>query len=126
MLKDFVLSAVKPITILLEAYRVFNGTLFGYPDNEIVHPESKHNMKYDEHNIYVEKSISLHAELPGLILNEATTSITVGDNSFDILVSDLWMKREQYYRIKNQGIPKSDDIYNISEKSDIIVKIIFF
>ena len=27
MLKDFVLSAVKPITILLEAYRVFNGTL---------------------------------------------------------------------------------------------------
>jgi len=35
------------------------------------------------------------------------------------------MKREQYYKIKNQGITKSnDDIYNISQKSDIIVKII--
>ena len=80
----------------------------------------------DEHNIYVEKSISLHAELAKLILNETTISITIGDKSFDILVSNLWMKREQYYRIKNQGIPKSDDIYNISEKSDIIVKIFFF
>jgi len=103
---------------------------FDNSGNEIIvlcEPELPENIKIDdEHNIYVEKSISLHAELPRLILNEATTSITIGDNSFDILVSDLWMKREQYYRIKNQGIPKSDDIYNISEKSDIIVKIIFF
>jgi hypothetical protein len=35
------------------------------------------------------------------------------------------MKREQYYRIKNQGLTKSDDdIYDVSEKADIIVKII--
>jgi len=41
------------------------------------------------------------------------------------LVSELSMKREQYYKIKNQGITKpNDDIYNVSQKSDIIVKII--
>ena len=31
---------------------VFAGSLFGYPDNEIILPESKNNLKYDENNIY--------------------------------------------------------------------------
>jgi hypothetical protein len=35
------------------------------------------------------------------------------------------MKKVQYYRIKNQGLTKvKDDIYDVSEKADIIVKII--
>jgi hypothetical protein len=33
-------------------------------------------------------------------------------------------KKEQYYRIKNQGLTKvKDDIYDVSEKADIIVKL---
>jgi hypothetical protein len=41
------------------------------------------------------------------------------------LVSELSMKREQYYKIKNQGITKPNDyVCNFSQKSDIIVKII--
>jgi hypothetical protein len=36
----------------------------------------------------------------------------------------LYMKKEQYYRFKRQGISKAKrDIYNINDKSDIIVKI---
>jgi hypothetical protein len=31
---------------------VFSGSLFGYPENEKIIPESKNNMKYDENNIY--------------------------------------------------------------------------
>jgi hypothetical protein len=31
---------------------VFSGSLFGYPDNEIIVPETKNNLKYDENNIY--------------------------------------------------------------------------
>ena len=31
---------------------VFPGSLFGYPENEDIIPESKNNMKYDEKNIY--------------------------------------------------------------------------
>ena len=36
------------------------------------------------------------------------------------------MKKEQFYKIKNQGITKvkENDIYDLSEKGDIIVKII--
>jgi hypothetical protein len=34
------------------------------------------------------------------------------------------MKREQHYRIKNQGLSKiKKDIYDVSEKTDIIVTI---
>ena len=67
----------------------------------------------------------MQTELPNLILNNSCISIMVGDKSFDILVSELYVKREQYYRIKNQGLTKiKDDIYDVSEKADIIVKII--
>ena len=50
----------------------------------------------------------------------------IGDKIFYILSSELFIKREQYYRIKNQGLTKinEEDIYNVSEKADIIVKII--
>ena len=35
------------------------------------------------------------------------------------------MKKEQYYTIKNMGLSKiKNDIYDITEKADIIVKII--
>jgi hypothetical protein len=36
------------------------------------------------------------------------------------------MRKEQFYRIKNEGLSKvNDDIYNVTEKADIIVKITF-
>jgi hypothetical protein len=64
-------------------------------------------------------------ELPSLILNNDSIIIEIGDQRYHILVSELSIKREQYYKIKNQGITKpNDDIYNVSQKSDIIVKII--
>jgi len=37
---------------IYEIISVFTGSLFGYPENEKVLPESKQNMKYDEYNIY--------------------------------------------------------------------------
>jgi hypothetical protein len=40
------------------------------------------------------------------------------------MLSELYLKQEQYYIFKNMGISKiKNDIYNISEKNDIIVKI---
>ena len=42
-----------------------------------------------------------------------------------IISSQLYIKKEQTYSIKNVGLVKSKkDIYDLSEKSDIIVKII--
>ena len=68
----------------------------------------------------------MQTDLPNLILNDSSINIMIGDKTFYILVSELLMKREQYYRIKNQGLTtiNEEDIYNVSEKADVIVKII--
>ena len=51
--------------------------------------------------------------------------IQIGDKEFEIPSSKLFMKRDQNYIIKNQGLSKiKKDIYDVSEKADIIVKII--
>jgi hypothetical protein len=78
----------------------------------------------DENNLYIETEISVYKDLPNLIIYDGFIDINIGDMSFDIPVSKLSMKKEQYYRIKNQGLSKiKKDIYDVSEKTDIIVKI---
>ena len=98
-------------------------------NNEIIvlcEPELPEGVKIDDdNNIYIEKTINMQTELPSLVLNNESIIVEIGDKQYYILVSELTMKREQYYKIKNQGITKpNDDVCNISQKSDIIVKII--
>ena len=51
--------------------------------------------------------------------------VNIGDKEIEIPISELYMKREQCYRIKDEGIIKSDITeYNVA-KSDIIIKLIF-
>ena len=103
----------------------FNGN---NTDNEIIvicEPELPDDIKIDEdNNICIETELYAYNDLPELILKNTDISVVVGDKVFDIPISELHMKREQYYRIKNKGLAKcKDDIYDISEKADIIVKI---
>jgi DnaJ-class molecular chaperone len=98
-------------------------------NNEIIvlcEPELPEGVKIDDdNNIYIEKTINIQTQLPSLVLNNDSITIEIGDQRYHILVSELSMKREQYYKIKNQGITKpNDDICNVSQKSDIIVKIV--
>ena len=98
-------------------------------NNEIIvlcEPELPEGVKIDDdNNIYIEKTINMQTELPNLVANDGSITIEIGDHTFYILVSELTMKREQYYKIKNRGFTKpNDDIYNVSQKADIIVKII--
>ena len=98
-------------------------------NNEIIvlcEPELPEGVKIDDdNNIYIEKTINIQTELPNLISNDASLTIEIGDLRYYILVSELSLKREQYYKIKNRGITKpNDDVCNVSQKSDIIVKII--
>jgi len=98
-------------------------------NNEIIvlcEPELPEGVKIDDdNNIYIEKTINMQTELPNLVANDESITIEIGDLRYYILVSELSMKREQYYKIKNQGITKpNDDICNVSQKADIIVKII--
>jgi curved DNA-binding protein CbpA len=79
----------------------------------------------DDNNICVKKEICVQDELRDLIYDNKSIKINIGEKEYDILVSNLHIKREQYYRIKNTGLSKiKKDIYDVSEKTDIIVKII--
>lgn len=79
----------------------------------------------DDNNILVDYQIDIIKDLPTILYSNKPIVIQIGDRSIDFSPSNLYMKREQFYRIKNAGISKiKKDIYDISEKTDIIVKII--
>ena len=79
----------------------------------------------DDNNIFITKEIYGYSDLLNMILLNEYIQITIGEKEYDIPISNLYMKREQYYRIKNEGLSKvKRDIYDVSEKSDIIVKIV--
>jgi curved DNA-binding protein CbpA len=121
-------------------YKLFvNGELFLVPlwHNEshfdssgceiivICDPELPNDITIDEdNNIIVEMEIDKN-ELIENLLNDGSIKVNIGEKEYDIFLSNLYMKREQTYRIKNIGISKiKKDIYDVSDKSDIIVNII--
>lgn len=78
----------------------------------------------DENNIHTEIFIDLKNDIPELLKNNRNLSVKIGDNEYTIYLSKLNIKQEQYYKIKNEGISKiKNDICDITEKADIIVKI---
>jgi hypothetical protein len=91
----------------------------------ICEPELEQNVKIDDdNNIYIETQIIMNDLFYEKIKENTHIDLQIGEKSFIIPVSELYMKREQYYKIKNQGISKiKKDIYDITEKADIIVKI---
>jgi curved DNA-binding protein CbpA len=79
----------------------------------------------DDNNIFITKEIYGYNDLHNMILLNKSIQIIIGEKEYEIPISNLYMKREQYYKIKNEGLSKEKrDIYDVSEKSDIIVKII--
>jgi hypothetical protein len=78
----------------------------------------------DDNNIYVETVIYGYRDLVSLILEDGSIHVDIGEKEYKIPVSQLNMKQEQYYRIKNEGISKiKKDMCDVAERSDIIVKI---
>jgi curved DNA-binding protein CbpA len=77
----------------------------------------------DDNNIHIETKIDFN-NLAKLIGENKNMTIIIGNKEVYIPVSELYMKKEQYYRIKQQGLSKiKHDIHNVSEKADIIIKI---
>jgi len=78
----------------------------------------------DDNNICIQKEINMENELIQLFKENQVISVNIFNKVYEIPVSQLYIKREQIYRIKNEGLTKpKKDIYDVSEKTDIIVKI---
>jgi|LauGreDrversion4_2_1035121.scaffolds.fasta_scaffold275377_2 curved DNA-binding protein CbpA len=78
----------------------------------------------DDNNICIETVLDVNLA-PNMILNNTSIPIKIGNKELSIQISQLYMKKEQFYRIKNEGLSKiKRNIYDVSEKTDIIVKII--
>jgi len=96
-------------------------------DNIIVKciPELPENITIDEYN-------NIHIFLKVLftfsLVDQNIISFYLGEKRFDIPINDLYIKKTQSYVFHKQGISKinENDIYNIDEKSDIIVKLCFY
>ena len=90
-------------------------------------PKLQEQITIDENNnIYYETNINIVSELPNLIKNKKFVSLEIGEKWFSIPLDRLQLKEEQLYRFKGQGIARilEKDMYTVSDKSDIIVKII--
>ena len=104
---------------------------FDAPDGtEIIvlcQPTIEDNIVLDENNhIYVNVCINIETELSHILKSDKFVSCTIGKKVFSIPISKLFIKEEQIYTFKEQGISQvsEKDIYNVSKKSDIIIKII--
>jgi len=88
-------------------------------------PELPDGMKLDDdNNLYIDTYISAYNDLPGMLVSNKDILVYIGNMKLSIPLSNLFMKKEQYYRFNRQGISKiKRDIYNINDKSDIIVKV---
>jgi len=80
-------------------------------------PQLESGMSIDEdNNLYVETQINTFFE---------NINITIGNKTFVIPHEELYMKRKQLYKFKGQGVAKiKDNIYDVTERADIVVKIV--
>ena len=82
-------------------------------------PQLDSGMSIDEdNNLFLETKIDLN-------LDRSHIPVTIGNKTFEIPRQELYMKREQLYRFKGQGVSKiKDNIYDVTERADIVVKVI--
>lgn len=133
-LKDIIEHNIYKLYVDDQLYLVplwHNELYFDAPDgSEIIvlcQPKLLTNISIDENNnIYYEKFIKIREELEYLIKNTKLVSIEIVGKLFSIPLDKLYLKEEQFYKFKGQGIAhiSEKDMYNISSKADIIVKII--
>lgn len=98
-----------------------------YFDSDVIvkcNPELPENMEIDEDNNLV---ITERIPITFSLLNEKTRTIKFGNNLFELPLDQLFLRPVQTYILRKKGISKilDADIYNIDEKADIIIKIIF-
>jgi hypothetical protein len=94
----------------------------------ICEPDLPNNIKIDDdNNLITEINISICDKIFQMIKNkEELLVFNIGEKKFSIPLSKLYIMKEQYYCLKSMGLVNvKKDIYDMSDKSDIIVKITF-
>ena len=132
-INDLLQNNFYKLYVLNELYLVplwYNESYYDGSGCEIIvicHPELPKEIQLDDdNNLYIEKNINAYTELPNMILNsnENKIEIEIGNKILLIPLSSLYIKKEQYFTFKNEGISKEKkNLYDVEDKSDIIVKI---
>lgn len=132
-LKDLIEHNIYKLYVDEELYLVplwHNELFFDSKDgSEIIvlcQPKLPDELTIDENNnIYYEKCISVEKELLNIIKKDNFVSIEIGEKWFSIPINKLLLKDKQVYTLKKQGISRilEKDMYDVSCKGDIIVKI---
>jgi len=93
----------------------------------ICDPELPDNIKIDDdNNLLVDIELYAHQDLADMVINNQNISFNIGNETFSIPLSELYLRREQHYRLKGKGLVNiKKDLYDLTDKSDIIVRIIF-
>lgn len=104
----------------------YDSSIYGDEIIVLCEPELTDNINIDEdNNIFINVKYDLETEIIDKFIKNEDIIIDIGEKKLEIPISELYMKREQCYRIKNEGIIKTDIFDNNVVKSDIIVKMIF-
>ena len=91
----------------------------------LCYPELPENITIDEdNNLYIEVNLNV-SDISPFLSSSKNMKVFLGKKELDIPLYNLYIRNTQLYRIKSQGLTKikENDIYDISEKCDIIVKI---
>lgn len=93
----------------------------------ICEPDLPNNIKIDDdNNLIVDINLYSINELPDMLINNKPILFNIGEKTFSISLSELYIKKEQYYSLKGQGLVNiKKDLYDLSDKSDIIIRICF-
>jgi DnaJ-class molecular chaperone len=96
----------------------------GYEIITICEPTLPNNIKIDDNNNLI-VDIEFN-DLQDILKNKTSITFAIGDKTFSIPLSNLYIKKEQSYRLNGKGLVNiKKDIYDLSDKSDIIVRITF-
>lgn len=105
---------------------------FDTTQNEIIVrcvPELPNNVYIDDNNNFI---VNISIELNNLLLDEKFILCKISNQEFNIPINELSIKKNQQYVFTNKGISKIKykeneiDIYDISEKADVIINIKFY
>lgn len=93
----------------------------------LCNPTLSDEISIDENNnIIIDVKINIKNELSELMMgNENYKIVSIGCQNFAIPLNKLSLKKYQIYKFKGQGISQiiENDIYNTSNKSDVIMRI---